>query len=452
MEPRPSTAGLARVLGLRDLVLITVGTVIGSGIFLVPAVVLRSSGGSAAAAFTVWIIGGVLSILGALTFGELGASRPEAGGLYAYIRDGFGRHMAFVYGWTLFFVIGSGSVATLAVAFASYLREIVDLGPGAAPFVAGAVVAVIGSLNVLGTRESANVQNLSTALKIGAVIAMAVLLLLSSGAAPPSNGSLSAAPSVTLAGVGIAVVAVLWAYEGWQYVTFSAGEARDPQRTFPLGIVVGTSVVVGIYLLANLGYIHVLGAARAAQSERIAAEAVGAVFGPLASKLIAGVVLVSMFSAANALILTSSRVFFAMARDGLFFRSLAGVHPRFGTPAVAVAATSAWSIVLAATGTFEQLLTYAIFSAWIFNALGAASLLVDRRQRPDAVRPFRVPGYPWTPLAFIASAALIVLNTIATQPGRAAVGLLIVATGIPAYWLWRRPGTPPSTSSGGPLS
>jgi APA family basic amino acid/polyamine antiporter len=437
------------MLGLRDLVFIGIGAVIGSGIFIVPASVLRSVGGSVSAALSVWVIGGILSILGALSYGELGASRPEAGGLYVYLRENFGKHTAFVYGWSNFFVIVTGSVATLAVAFSAYLKEFVAVSPLGATLAALLMIAVIGVLNVLGTRESANVQSLTTAVKVTAVIAMAILLLVSAQAAPV-EGAAVAAPSgaVSLGAIGVAVISVLWAYEGWQYVTFSAGETRDPQRVFPRGIILSAVAVMAVYLLANLGYLQALGAVRAAQSERIAAEAVGAVFGPIASKLIAAVVLVSMFSAANALILTASRVFFAMARDGVFVTALGRVHPRFGTPHVAVAATAAWSMVLAASGTFEQLLTYAVFSSWLFYGLGAASLFVDRRKRPDAPRPFRVPGYPWTPLAFVASAALIVLNTIATQPSRAAVGLLIVATGIPAYWLWRRPGQ----STGGSAS
>lgn len=443
MTSRPLTrpTGLARLLGVGDLALIVVGAVIGSGIFLVPAPVLRDVGGSVPLAFVVWTLGGVLSVLGALTYGELGASRPEAGGLYVYIRDGFGPYLAFIYGWALFFMIGSGSVATLAVAFASYLGEIVEVPPLATPLVAGAAIVVTAILNIRGTRRSADVQNVAALIKSGAVVAVSILLLAAarSPAVVLAEATSTTNHGVSLSGIGIAVVAVLWAYEGWQYVTFSAGEAKDPQRTFPRGIVTGTVVVVLIYLLANLAYVRVLGAQRAAASPRIAAEAVGVVFGPVASKVIAGAILISMFSAAHAITLTSTRVFYAMARDGVFFRSLGTIHPRFGTPAVAVAAFSGWGIVLAASGTFEQLLTYVVFTGWIFFALGAASLIIDRRKRPDAHRPFQVPGYPWTPLLFVIAAALIVVSTLAGQPRRAAVGLLIVATAVPAYWIWRRP-------------
>ena len=236
------------------------------------------------------------------------------------------------------------------------------------------------------------------------------------------------------------MIGVLWAYEGWQYVTFSAGETRDPQRTFPRGIIAGTAAMIGIYLLANLGYVAALGPIEAARSDRIAAAAVGAQIGPSAGKAIAAVILVSMFSAANGLALTAPRLYYAMARDGVFFRRLAEVHPRFHTPAFAIVAASLWAAVLAASGTFEQLLTYVVFAGWIFYALGAAAIFAYRRRAPDAPRPFRVPGYPLTPALFVAAAAALVLNTLATQPGRAFVGLGMVLLGVPAFVAWRRAG------------
>jgi APA family basic amino acid/polyamine antiporter len=238
--------------------------------------------------------------------------------------------------------------------------------------------------------------------------------------------------------VGVAAVGVLWAYEGWQYVTFSAGETLDPQRNFPKGTLLGTALLVGLYLLANVAYVDALGPERAARSERIAAEAVAATMGAGAGKLIALAILVAMFSAANAITLTAPRVYFAMARDGVFFRRLAEIHPRWGTPAFSIVVSSIWAVALAASGSFEQLLTYVVFTGWVFYALGAASLFHYRRRRPDAPRPYRVPGYPWTPLLFLLAAAAIVLSTIVGQPRRAAVGLGIVLLGAPAYGLWRR--------------
>ena len=431
---------LRRTLRPRDLILIVVGTVIGSGIFLVPGPVLRQTGGDVRIALAVWVFAGVLSLLGALTFAEMGAAKPDAGGLYLYIRDAFGPLPAFLYGWTSFFVLGAGSVATLAVAFTRYLQQFVTVSPVVAKLVAVLVVVVVMAVNIRGARQGADVQNVTTAIKAGAIVVMSVLLLaLGTWPAPgavPADATGATGGSL-LSGVGLAMIAVLWAYEGWQYVTFSAGEAIDPQRTLPRALVLGSVLLIALYLLANVGYLAALGTTGVVASERVAADAVTAVLGPSAGKVIAAVILVSMFSAANGLTLTTPRLYFAMARDRVFFAKLAEVHPRFGTPALAIVASSVWAMILAATGTFEQLLTYVVFSGWLFYALGGLAIFVYRRRQPDLPRPFRTPGYPLTPLLFVASAVAIVLNTIVSQPGRAAVGLGLVLLGVPAYLIWR---------------
>ena len=438
MDQQPART-LDRTLGFTDLVLIVIGTVIGSGIFIVPATVLAQSDGAVGTAMLVWLVAGVLSLLGALTYGELGAANPDAGGLYVYIRDSFGPLPAFLYGWTTFFVISSGSVATLAVAFTGYLGQFMTVTPMMSKVIAVLVIVVIAAVNVRGTRQGSSVQNWSTGLKTGAILVMSVALLWrGSGLTNDVPAWPAAFTPGLLSGVGLAMIGVLWAYEGWQYVTFSAGEARDPQRTFPRAIVVGTAVLIGIYLLANFAYVAALGPAGVMASKRVAADSVTALFGPAAGKLIAAVILVSMFSAANGLTLTSPRLYYAMSRDGLFFRKLAEVHPRFRTPAFAIIASSVWAALLAATGTFEQLLTYVIFSAWLFYGLGGLSIFVYRRRAPDMPRPFRVPGYPLTPVLFVAASAAIVLNTLFTQPGRALVGLAVVLAGVPAYLVWKR--------------
>jgi len=431
---------LQRTFSLKDLILIVIGTVIGSGIFIVPSVVLRQTEGSIGVAMSVWLAAGVLSFLGALTYAELGAMKPEAGGLYVYIRDAFGSLPAFLYGWTLFFVIGSGSVATLAVAFVSYLNQLIPLDPLIGRVVSILMIIVVAAINVIGARKSASVQNWTTGIKVAAILIMSVaLLFLGKGFAGsvdqlwPSSFNLS-----LLSGVGLAMVGVLWAYEGWQYLTFSVGEAIDPQRTYVRGMAVGTAALIGIYLFANVAYIAALGASGVAQSNRVAADAVSAMLGPAAGNLIAAAILISMFSAANGITLTASRVFFAMARDGVFFQRLAEIHPRYGTPALAVIYSSVIAIFYAATGTFEQLLTYVVFAGWIFYGLGAASIFVYRRKQPNAQLPFRVPGYPLTPFLFILSAAAIVVNTIISQPARAVVGIVIVMIGTPAYFVWKR--------------
>ncbi len=432
---------LRRTLGLKDLLLIVVGTVIGSGIFIVPATTLQQTGNSVTVALLVWLVAGVLSLLGALTYGEMGAANPDAGGLYVYIRDAFGELPAFLYGWTALLVIASGSVATLAVAFSAYLGQIVPISGTAAKVVAVLMIIVTMVINVRGTRGSANVQNWTTGLKVTALVVISVVLIVvgSGGpaAAPGAVPAPASHPAISFSMFATAMIGVLWAYEGWQYATFAAGETRDPQRTFPRGIIIGTACIIGIYVLANFGYVAALGAGRAAQSPRIAADAVGAVLGPMAGKVIAAIILVSMFSAANGLTLTAPRLYYAMSRDGVFFRKLAEVHPRFGTPAFAIVACSVWAMCLAATGSFEQLFTYVVFVGWIFYALGGLAIFTYRRRQPNAIRPFKVPGYPVTPILFVASALAVVVNTVVTQPGRAALGLIVTVVGVPVFFVWR---------------
>jgi basic amino acid/polyamine antiporter, APA family len=434
-----TTSSLSRSLGQRDLILIVIGTVIGSGIFLVPSTVLRQTGGSVPIALAVWVVAGVLSLLGALTYAEMGAAKPEAGGLYVYIRDAFGPLPGFLYGWTAFFVLGSGSVATLAVAFTSYLREFMPVSPVVAKVVPVVIIAIIMAVNVRGVRQGADVQNVSTAIKAGGIVVMSVLLLALGGRATAVPVPSVATPAeVSLwSGVGLAMIGVLWAYEGWQYATFSAGETVNPQRTFPRAMVLGSIVLIAIYLLANAAYLVALGPGGVMASERVAADAVSAVLGPAAGKVIAAIILVSMFSAANGLTLTTPRLYFSMARDRVFFAKFAEVHPRFGTPALAIVVSSVWAMLLAISGTFEQLLTYVVFAGWIFYALGGLAIFVYRRKQPDMPRPFRTPGYPVTPILFVASAVAIVLNTIVSQPGRAAVGIGLMLLGVPAFYLWR---------------
>lgn len=430
---------LKRTLGTADLTLLVIGNVIGSGIFLVPSEVLRVSGGSVTVASLVWLLGGVLSLLGALSYGELSAMDGGSGGLYGFIRDGFGRLPAFLYGWTLFFVIGSGTIATLAVAAANYLGQFTELSPTARKVVADVFLLLIMVMTVRGTRGSASVQNVATAVKVGAILLMSALLFAlgdggsSAGVAPAATPP---AP-LTLASAGLALIPVLWAYEGWQYVTFSDGDALDPQRSLPRAIALGTAALVAIYLLANFAYLAALGPERVMASDRVAGEAVAAVIGDGAARLLAGAIIISMLSAALATVITAPRVFYNMANDGVFFRALGEVNPRFGTPALAIIACCAWGMVFPWVGTFSQLLNYVVFVGWIFYGLGAAAVIALRIKRPDARRPFRVPGYPVTPALFVLAAGAIVVNTVVSQPRQAAIGLGMVALGAPAYYAWR---------------
>jgi basic amino acid/polyamine antiporter, APA family len=431
-------ATLARTLGTRDLTLLVVGNVIGSGIFLVPSSVLAQSGESVPIAMAVWLVGGVLSLLGALSYGELGAMEGTSagGGLYAFIRDGFGSFPAFLYGWTLFFVIGAGTIATLAVAAANYMTQFVPMSQTQKSLAAATLIVVMMVINVRGTRESATVQNLATGIKVAAILAMsAILFALGNGTA--AAPVVHAVTPASLSGVGLSIISVLWAYEGWQYVTFVSAEAKDPQRSLPRAIALGTLMLIAIYLIANFAYLAALGPARVAASQRVAGEAMATVMGPAAGWLLAAVIIVSMYSAAHATVITVPRVYFAMAHDGLFFRRLAEVHPRYNTPALAIITSCVWAIVLALTGTFEQLLTYVVFIGWIFYALGAAAVIALRIKRPDAARPFKVPLYPLPPILFVVAAAVIVVNTMISQPRQAAIGIAVVLAGAPAYLIWR---------------
>ena len=416
-----------------------IGTVIGSGIFLVPGAVLAQVHGHVPLALLAWIAGGALSLLGALTFGELSAANPKAGGIYVYLRDCFGAFPAFLFGWALFFAIGGGANAALASAFSANLAQVVPMSTVTAKLLAMGMLALVTLVNVRGTRQSSNLQNWMTAVKVGTIVLMSVVLLLmgrSSGGAvaiswpAESNGTL-------WSGFGLAMLGVLWAYEGWQYATFSAGEAIDPQRNFHRAFFIGLAALVVVYVLANLGYLAALTPAALAESESAAAAAVATVIGPKSAKLIAIAIAISIFGAVNGIILTSSRVYYAMAKDGLFFQKLAEVHPRFRTPAFAVITGSAWAAILAATGTFQQLFTYTVFTGWLFYGLAAASIFVYRRKRPDSPRPYSVPFYPWTPLLFILAAVALVANTIVAQPRPAAIGLVIVFLGAPVYLVWR---------------
>ena len=429
---------LPRTLGLRDVIFLTIGSVIGSGIFLVPAAVMRQVDGFIVPALAVWFVGGVLSLLGALTYSEMGAMKPASGGIYVYIRDCFGAFPAFLFGWTLFFVISSGAVAALAVAFSAYLAEIVPMNSLVARMVPVLIIATVATVNVLGTRASANLQNWTTATKILGILIMSVVLLwLGRGFQGSAAQLFPAQNAASLAsGFGLSMIGVLWAYEGWQFVTYSAGEVVNPKRNLPLGLIIGTAALVAIYLIANFGYLAALGPTGLSDSTRVASTAVANTVSPTAAKAVALMILISIFSATNGIMLTAPRVYFAMARDGLFFQRLAKVHPTLKTPAFAIVAGALWSAILAVSGTFDQLLTYVVFIGWIFYGLAAASVFMYRKRQPELNRPYRVPVYPLTPVLFIVAAGALVLNTIITQPTRAAVGLAVVMVGAPAYAIW----------------
>lgn len=432
------TSQLPRTLTARDVAVITVGTVIGSGIFLSPGGVMQSAG-SVGVMLLVWIGGGILSLMGALCYSELGCMRPGAGGLYVYLRDAYGRPTAFVFGWTLFVVIASGSVATLAVAASDNLASVIPLGMPERRAISVGIIAVLAYINVRGTRGSTRLLTAATALKVAALGFFIVILpVLGTGWSNLGPVWPAQVTAPVLSGGLLAMVSVLWAYEGWQYATYIGGEVVEPQRNLPLGLVIGTAVLVVIYVMANVGYMAALGPTRLAASTAVASESMGAVLGPLAARLVAVPVLISIVSAAHGLTLTAARVFHAMAADGVFFRRLGDVHPTYGTPAMAIIALAAWSAVLAVSGSFSTLLTYVVFVSWIFYGLGGACVIVFRRREPDAPRPVRVPGYPFTPIVFVLASGIIVVNTMIDNPQRAVIGIGATLSALPIYALWRR--------------
>ena len=440
---------LVRTLRLRDLFLLFIGSVIGSGIFRTPGPILRQVGGSVGIAMLVWIVGGVLSLLGALTYAELAAANPEAGGLYCYIRDGFGRASAFLYGWCLFLVIASGSVAALARAFSEYFARIFPVSQIMQTFVAVLVIAFVTAVNVWGTRKSSDLQNWTTLVKAGVIVILsAVLLSLGHHAKEvlPAMGVTQHDASL-FSSFGLAMIAVLWAYEGWQFGTYSAGEVVDPQKAFPRAFLLGSLVLIGLYLLAIVAYLWALGPAATAASDTIAATSVSAVLGLWAGKIVALTILVSTFSAANSVLLTAPRVFYAMAQDNLFFKKLAVVHAVYRTPVFAIGALGAWSAVLVCAGQlgqFQELIEGVIFIGWIFYGLGAAAIFPIRSASGSRPLPYRVPGYPWTPILFVLAAAAIVGNAVylafrdPAQFQNLTAAIILFAVGLPAYLFWRK--------------
>ncbi len=437
---QPERKELPRVLGLVDVVGIVIGSVIGSGIFIVPAAIAAQVK-SPLLIFAVWLVGGTLSFFGALSFAELGGAFPEAGGMYVYLREAYGPLVSFLFGWTLFLIVDSGTVATLAVAFSSkYLPYFLPLTRLESKLIAVGLIVFLAAVNFVGVRWGALLQNLLTLVKVAAVIGMsAIIFLFARGntghfvsPSPPSF-------SWNLVGAfGVALVASLWAYKGWEAVTFSAGEIKNPQRYLPLGLLVGTALIVTLYFVANLAYLYILPAAAIARSERIATDAMRIAIGPFGAAIIALVILLSIAGAANGNVLTSPRVYYAMARDRLFFRRVADVHPRFLTPHFAILAMGAWSAVLSVSGTFEQLFTYVVFGQWIFFGLTVGAVLILRKKRPDIARPYRTWGYPLTPILFILAALFISLSSLMNQFRNALTGLVIILLGVPAYFFWKK--------------
>ena len=424
---------LLRELGLRDAIAIVAGTVIGSGIFLVPNSVASELPSFTGVLF-VWVAGGLLSLFGVLALGELGAAFPGAGGLYVYLREAYGKTVGFLYGWGLLTLIHSGSIATLAVAFRIYLAEIIPMSINQQKLAGVAGVLVLTGVNCLGLRFGKGVQNIFAAAKLGG-LALMIALLFSRGHIHTLGASFwpRLPPEFHASHFGIALIAVLWAYEGWHVVSFTAGEFMQPKRDLPRGLFYGTLIVVATYLLANVAYYCVLTPSQILMTQHVAATAVSSVFGGAASVLISALILISMVGAANGMILTGPRVYYAMSAEGLFFPRFGGVSARFHTPVFAVLVQGVWAACLTLLGTFRELFTYVIFTAWIFYGLAVAGVIVLRIRRPDLNRPFRAPWYPWTQVLFTLAAFGIAVTAVLSSPLHAILGIALILSGVPVF-------------------
>lgn len=428
----------------------------------------------------VWIVGGIVSFAGALVFAELGAAMPNAGGQYLFLRAAYGDLVGFLYGWTLFAVIHTGTLAALAVGYAEYFGSFVPalgtdrivatlplplLGPlaiSAGQLNAVAVIAFLSVINYFGVKEGSVFQGIVTVMKIGSFAGFIVCGFVFGrgalshftplfGASDAATGATAAAATAAGASAGsafvspwgafvLAMVAMLWAYEGWNNITFTAGEIRDPRRNLPLSLVLGMTAVTLVYVAMNVVYVYAMPVGDMMATPRIGEAAAARLFGDWGARAMSLAVLVSVFGCISATVISGPRVFYAMARDGLFFRRLAEIHPRFRTPAHAIVFQGVWSAALCLSGTYTRLYTFVVFAAVLFYALAGASVIVLRRKHPEWERPYRTWGYPWTPLLYVGVCVVVLGATLVSQPKESGIGLAVLALGLPAYAFWRRRG------------
>jgi APA family basic amino acid/polyamine antiporter len=430
----PASARLRKELNVFDAIAVVVGTVIGSGIFLLPSFVAAQLH-SLAAVLLVWLFGGLLSLFGALSLAELGSIYPGTGGLCTYLRRVYGPLPAFLYAWALLLMIHTGSIAALAVAFSIYVGQVLPLSMVEQKGLSVMLILGLTLVSCLGIRGGKLVQNLIAVAKVSGLAGI-ILLLGAKGSRPIRFFEAPAStpgPSFSIAGFCIALVAVLWAHEGWHVLSFIAGEMKKPKVDLPRSLLYGSAIIMLIYLAANVGYYHVLPAAEIRGSNAVAALAVGKLLGPIGANAIFILILVSILGSLNGLILGGPRVSFAMAREGIFPAVFGRLSARYRTPMVALMVQGVWAALLAASGSYQQLFTDVIFTAWIFYGLAVAGVLVLRRSQPQMTRSSSVPGYPWLSLIFCLAAAGVILGTLIARPIGALIGIGLVATGIPVY-------------------
>ena len=445
--------GLVRAIGLGSAILFVIGSVIGSGIFL-------TTGGMAAhipsapLLLLAWTLGGVLALTGGLTYAEMGAMFPRSGGVYVFLREAYGSLPAFLYGWAAMFVVLSGGIAAVAVGFAEYLSYFIaplglsnvlwstgtPLGTfslSAGQLVAASSIVVLGAINYVGVRSGNLVNAAITAAKVSALAALPVMALVAARVEPAFTPVVPPDVARPAAAFGVAMIAVLWTYEAWYFVTYAAGEIKDPERNVPLALVFGILALTAIYLAVNVAYFFALTIDEMRGVTRIGERAATALVGPSGATFVALTVVVSTFGCNVAALLAGSRVLFAMAVDGVFFPAASRVHHVYRTPHVAIVGLTVWSAILALSGTYEQLFTYVMFASILFNVAGGLALFRLRWARPHLPRPYRTWGYPVVPLVFIGGSVAFVINTLLERPSESFIGLGLVALGLPAYWYWK---------------
>ena len=419
--------------------MINAGGIIGSGIFMVPATVALYTA-SSSLFFMVWILGGIVSLFGALSVAELGAAMPKAGGQYVYLNEAYGPVWGYLYGWSAVAVINTASMAAGGVAFAEYLKFFYTISDLAVKEIAIFSIILLTIINIVDVKSGARFQNIFTFAKLGAILGVILLgLFLEGGSTQNFSPLFTDRPSLSLIGpLGLAMVAVLWTFDGWIFVTYVAGEVKNPERNIPLSLIFCMVIVVSVYIALNTVLVYVLGFDQMIGSELVMADAASKFIGGKGAAIVTIIILISLIGANNGFILTSARINYAMARDNRFFKQAAFIHPKFQSPANALIIQCIWACILTFSGTFNQLITYIIFASWIFYGMSAGAVIILRKKKPDMDRPYKTPFYPWIPIIFILFAIFLTVNTILEAPRDAAIGTGIILAGLPLYYYWKK--------------
>ena len=419
--------------------MINVGGIIGSGIFMVPATVALYTT-SSSLFFMVWILGGIISVFGALSVAELGAAMPRAGGQYVYLNEAYGPVWGYLYGWSAVAVINTASIAAVGVAFAEYLSFFTPLNSFDIKSVAIVSIVILTIINVIDVKSGARFQNWFTFTKIASIIIVILLgLFLDGGSTQNLSPFFNDQSFSSLVGpLGLAMVAVLWTFDGWIFITYVAGEVKNPGRNIPLSIIYCMIIIVSVYLALNYVLVFALGFDKMIGSELVMSDAASIFLGNQGGAIITIIILISLIGANNGFILTSARINYAMAKNKLFFKQAASIHPKYKSPSNALIIQCVWACILTFTGTFNQLITYIIFASWIFYGMSAGAVIILRVKKPELKRPYKTPLYPWIPIIFILFAIFLTINTIMEAPRDAGIGTLLILAGLPFYYYWNK--------------